>query len=239
MTTSPPKSASAATKTASPTTKSGRRCGQNSTDWLAHLYGLSESEFAYILTTFPLVDETVKTAALTAFNHFAPTSDSADTEKELVRLIAAGESAGLEFKSTARVNLFTGAADKKMEEVILKTVAGFWNADGGTLLVGVSDDGAVLGLDADMQTLKKKDVDGLELFLTDLLLGGRLHLSGLVQVSFYGVQGKTVCKIAAEAAPEPVWVKVEGTERLFVRTGNSTRELSGSEAFRYAQRHWG
>ena len=201
---------------------------------VAHLYGLSESEFAYILTTFPLVDETVKTAALAAFNHFAPTSDDMDVS----RLIAVGESAGLEFKSTARVNLFTGAADKKMEEVILKTVAGFWNAAGGTLLVGVADDGAVLGLDADVQTLKKKDLDGLELFLTDLLLSQRLGLSGLVQVTFHEVAGKTVCKIAVEPAPEPVWVTVGGVERLFVRTGNSTRDLSGSEAFRYAQRHW-
>ena len=42
---------------------------------VAHLYGLTEAEFAYILTTFPLVDESTKTAALAAFKHFAPTSD--------------------------------------------------------------------------------------------------------------------------------------------------------------------
>ena len=202
---------------------------------VAHLYGLTEQEFAYILTTFPLVDESVKTAALAAFNHFAPQPG----DEDIRRLVAAGESAGLEFKSTARVNLHTGAADKKMEEVILKTVAGFWNAAGGTLLVGVSDDGTVLGLDADLQTLgRKNNLDGLELFLTDLLLSQRLGLSGLVQVTFHEVAGRTVCKIAVEAAPEPVWVTVGGVERLFVRTGNSTRDLSGSEAFRYAQRHW-
>ncbi len=202
---------------------------------VAHLYGLTESEFTYILTTFPLVDETVKTAALTAFNHFAPTSDDTD----IPGLIAAGESAGLEIKSTSRVNLFTGAADKKMEEVILKTVAGFWNADGGTLLVGVSDDGAVLGLDADMQTLKKKDLDGLELFLTDLLLSQRPGLSGLVKMTFHDVQGKAVCKVTVEAASESVWVTVGGLERLFVRTGNATHSLTGGEAYSYARRQWG
>lgn len=56
--------------------------------------------------------------------------------------------------------------------------------------MGVSDDGAFLGLEADMQTLKKKDVDGLELFLTDLLLSQRLSLSGLVRVSFHTVSIK-------------------------------------------------
>ncbi len=34
---------------------------------IAHLYGLTEEEFAYILTTFPIVSETVKIAALNAY----------------------------------------------------------------------------------------------------------------------------------------------------------------------------
>jgi hypothetical protein len=34
---------------------------------VAHLYGLSESEFAHILTTFPIVEDSVKTAALQAY----------------------------------------------------------------------------------------------------------------------------------------------------------------------------
>ncbi len=207
---------------------------------VAHLYGLSETEFAYILTTFPLVGEHTKTAALAAFNRFAPGPAATGTDAELARLIAAGESAGLEFKATARVNLHTGAPDKRMEDVILKTVAGFWNAAGGTLLVGVADDGTPLGLDADLRTLgRKPDLDGLELFLTELLLGGRLHLSGLLAVSFGRVAGKTVCKLAVEAAAGPVWVTVGGLERFYVRTGNSTRELSPSETHEYVRRHWG
>lgn len=202
---------------------------------VAHLYGLSEAEFAYILTTFPLVPESTKTAALAAFSRLAPTEDDTDVS----RLIAAGESAGLEFKSTARVNLHTNAPDKKMEDVILKTVAGFWNASGGTLLVGVADDGTVLGLGADLKTLgKKANLDGYELFLTDLLLKNRLGLSGLLKVSFHNVAGKTVCKIVVEAAPEPVWVTVGGQEQLFVRTGNSTNGLSGGAAYTYARQRW-
>ncbi|MEG4533461.1 Eco57I restriction-modification methylase domain-containing protein [Microcoleus sp. D2_18a_D3] len=38
---------------------------------IAHLYGLTEAEFAYILTTFPIVPETVKQAALEAYRTFA------------------------------------------------------------------------------------------------------------------------------------------------------------------------
>ncbi|MEG4986679.1 hypothetical protein QUB08_13015, partial [Microcoleus sp. BR0-C5] len=38
---------------------------------IAHLYGLTEAEFTYILTTFPIVPETVKQAALAAYRTFA------------------------------------------------------------------------------------------------------------------------------------------------------------------------
>ena len=46
---------------------------------VAHLYGLTEDEFSYILTTFPIVNPTVKEAALSAYRIFAPMF--ADSEK--------------------------------------------------------------------------------------------------------------------------------------------------------------
>ena len=64
-------------------------------------------------------------------------------------LLAAEESDEVEFKSTLRTNLHTGQADAKIELSALKSVAGFLNAQGGTLMIGVDDDGKVLGLAAD------------------------------------------------------------------------------------------
>ncbi|MEH2423961.1 MAG: hypothetical protein V7K48_24565 [Nostoc sp.] len=46
---------------------------------VAHLYGLTEDEFSYILTTFPIVNATLKEAALSAYRIFAPMF--ADSEK--------------------------------------------------------------------------------------------------------------------------------------------------------------
>ena len=47
-------------------------------DWMvAHLYGLTFEEFAYILTTFPLVPETVKQAAMDSYHTFAVKSIAA------------------------------------------------------------------------------------------------------------------------------------------------------------------
>ncbi len=70
----------------------------------------------------------------------------ADPAAEVAALVAAGESPRLEFKSTARWDVKQGTPSKVMEKVIVKTVAAFLNsAEGGTLLIGVADDGTALG----------------------------------------------------------------------------------------------
>jgi hypothetical protein len=199
---------------------------------VAHLYGLTEDEFAYILTTFPLVAQPVKDAALEAFRALAPKPG----DPEISALLAAGENANVEFKSSARWDLRENKKNPVMEEVILKTVAAFLNSDGGTLLLGVSDDGAVLGLEHDYQTLHKKNADGYELFLGDLLLThyGK-DLSRFLKFSFHEVDSKRVCRITVEPAPRAAWVKEANEEHLYVRAGNSTRRLSTKEAIEYCK----
>ncbi len=76
------------------------------------------------------------------------------TEKTVVPvsvedLIAEGESDELEFKATLRWDLKEAGVNKKLEEVIIKTIAAFANSQGGTLLIGVADDGDVIGLEPD------------------------------------------------------------------------------------------
>ena len=90
---------------------------------------------------------------------FETLCDEKDIGKQystVTELIALGESQRVEFKSTARWNLYTGQVDKRMEHVVTKTVCGFLNAEGGTLLIGVDDDGQLIGLSDDMKTLGAK-----------------------------------------------------------------------------------
>jgi uncharacterized membrane protein YeaQ/YmgE (transglycosylase-associated protein family) len=84
-------------------------------------------------------------------------------------IIAEGESSTVEFGSSARVNLHTGERDDRIELVTAKTVAGFLNSQGGTLIVGVDDDGHALGVDEDLATMKAPDHDRYQLWLTDFL----------------------------------------------------------------------
>ena len=43
------------------------------------------------------------------------------------------------------------------------------NGKGGTLLVGIADDGTVLGIEKDLRTLRKPPLDGFQLALTDIV----------------------------------------------------------------------
>jgi hypothetical protein len=209
---------------------------------IAHLYGLTEEEFTYILSTFPIVPEQVKQDALAAYRTFAPMSGDA----EIVALIEQGENQQLEFKSTARWNLRENKQDKAMEHEIVKTIAAFLNTNGGTLLIGVDDNGVPLGLNHDYQTLKKKNNDGYMLFLNnDLLLREIGKDSGtLFHITFHQVSGQDVCRVVVQASSKPVYVKVKDKsgkeeEIFYIRSNNSSVKLSTKEAVEYSRKRWG
>lgn len=164
-------------------------------------------------------------------------ADARETLVPTATLMANGESGHVEFKSTARRNLRTGERDDQIELVIAKTVAGFLNAAGGTLLIGVDDTGAAVGVEADFEFIKHADEDHYELWLRDYLqrcLGAVAHTK--VRVSFERFDATTVCRVDVEPSDQPVFLDVPKGPRtadLYVRAGNSTRKLATDEAIDY------
>ncbi|MGC4174693.1 GmrSD restriction endonuclease domain-containing protein [Demequina sp.] len=160
-------------------------------------------------------------------------------------MLAVGESQTVEYKSTARWNVRAGVADKRMEHVITKTVCGFLNAEGGTLLIGVDDDAHVLGLDDDFKTLGAKgNRDGFELFLRQLLDSNlSIQTAGVVRIRFERAGDADVCVVAAAAAGKPVFAKAfeggAGATEFWVRIGNATKQLHGDDMVGYQGEHWG
>jgi uncharacterized membrane protein YeaQ/YmgE (transglycosylase-associated protein family) len=157
-------------------------------------------------------------------------------------LLARGESGALEYKGSARRNRQTGERDPRLELTIAKSVAGLANAEGGTLLIGVADDGSVVGLGGDYAITLKGDRDGYELWLRDYL-GQRLGIRSLhgLRISFEEVAGEDVCRVDVDAANEPVFLAEPGGRRtadLYVRLGNSTRRLLTDEAIEYTARRF-
>lgn len=158
---------------------------------------------------------------------------------EISQLIKQGESSQLEFKSSLRWDYRQVAKSKVLERVVAKAVAGFVNAKGGKLLIGVDDEGNVLGLTSDYSTLEKANRDGFELHLVQVLASALGESAiAFVTTTFHEVDGKDVCQIVVEPSDHPVYLTDGGNQALFVRMGNLTKALPVDEAVRYVGSHW-
>jgi len=164
---------------------------------------------------------------------------------ELDDLLAAGESQTVEYKSTARWNLRAEQLDKKIEHVVTKTVCGLLNAEGGVLVIGVADDGSIVGLDHDLNTLTgKPNLDGFELWLRQHIDANlSVPSAALIRIGFERADDKDVCLVHVGTAARPVFAKpVDGGKQLtdfWVRVGNLTRQLHGDDLVTYRDDHWG
>jgi hypothetical protein len=164
------------------------------------------------------------------------------TREAIAALIAGGEGKVVEFKATGRKNLHTGDKDPKVEWSVIKTLAGFMNAHGGTLLVGVTDDGDVSGLAPDFPFVKKQDCDGWELWLTDAVASALgKGAAAELDVKIAALEGHYVARIDVGPSASPVFgvpPNGQGKPAFLVRINNTTHELVGQEAHEYQKKRW-
>ena len=94
-----------------------------------------------------------------------------------------------------------GRTNKALEDVIIKSVAAFANWQGGTLLIGVSDEGEILGLEADYASLNG-DHDRFELHLRNLLNQnfGTAFVANRVKIRFHTINEQDICQIDVQPA---------------------------------------
>ena len=155
-------------------------------------------------------------------------------------MIAAGESATLEFKSSLRWDVVRQCVNKQLRKVVAKSICGFLNTEGGTLLIGVSDDGAVLGIQDDINSLSRKDRDG---FLQELGQAISTHIgeaiTPYVDISFDPVNGQEICRVTVDPSPSAVFLKDGGTKEFYIRMGSSTKPVDTEEALKYIGEKWG
>ncbi|MCY3889193.1 MAG: protease Lon-related BREX system protein BrxL [bacterium] len=171
----------------------------------------------------------------------AAQEDAAATRETTQELIEQGESKKVEFKQTGRLNTHTKQQDSVMEQMVVRAIAGFMNASGGTLLIGVSDSGEVTGIEADFKTLgQKQNTDGFALWLNGLidnLLGPTAAAN--MTVGFDEHPSGTICRVDVAAGNGPSFVRrKKGEAELYVRLNNSTRLLNTAETLDYVQTRW-
>lgn len=166
-----------------------------------------------------------------------PASEATGSTEALLR---GGENERVEFKSTARWDLNEGKANKEMELAVVQEVAAFMNTKGGVLLVGVEDDGTVIGLENDFKVFKtRKDPDAYERWIMQHLLNAfGQHRAPLLGVTFPKVDGIEICRVDVSPSPAPVYVKSGNEEHFYIRAGKSKKPLSMRETVEYTKDHW-
>ena len=154
--------------------------------------------------------------------------------------VARGEGPTLEFKSSIRWDHKVDAVNPVLEKVIAKTLAGFMNQSGGTVLVGVTDEGSIVGVEPDMASLMKKpNRDGLALHITEIAAKYcGAATAAMVDMSFASIDEKTLIVLSVEPAQQPVFVEDQGSPEFYVRSGASTRQLNVKEATDFIASRW-
>lgn len=159
-----------------------------------------------------------------------------------------------EFKSTLLWDLKLGERSKVIEGATLKTIAAFQNSRfGGTLVIGIGDAGAVVGLEHDYERLRKPeraDSDAFQLHLTQLVEASmKLAAAANVTSEILTVDGHEICRVHVEPSGHPVYATVtvadskgqqSRKESFFIRLNNGTRAIDDEqETQRYIAQRWG
>jgi hypothetical protein len=153
-------------------------------------------------------------------------------QNEIYKLLRLGESEFLELKSTMRKNLKSGKNGKEIEIAWLKGIAGFLNTEGGILLIGIDDDGNILGIGPD----EFENDDKIKLHFKNLInqhLG--LEFSGYIQMSIKEIEQKSIIVVECERSNEPVFLFNRNDEEFYIRSGPASVKLSISQALKYIQ----
>jgi hypothetical protein len=163
---------------------------------------------------------------------YVPDVYSNEKAKEgLLEIIKAGESEKLEFKSTITTNIATGENDKRMEKAVLKSIVAFLNTSGGILLIGVSDDGSIYGVDEDQFPSRDKMNQHLS-----HMISSKIGSEYFAYVSFTIIdmeEGKAVIRVDCDKSKKPVFLKDGKAEEFYVRSGPASIELTGSNLVNY------
>lgn len=157
--------------------------------------------------------------------------------KEILSKIKGGETKRLEFKSSLRWNVKSNNIDKNIENSVLKTIVAFCNSEGGELLIGVNDEGTILGIELDKFPNEDKYLLHLEHIITERIVPKVIEY---VDYKIIDADNKRICQVICKKSPKAIWFKADNStvEQFFVRSGPSSKPLPPMEAFEYIHDHF-
>ena len=185
-----------------------------------------------------------------------------NSEVDIARIVAEGESQTLEFKTSAMWSKFftkeqintaksyelSAYGQRASYFILAKSIAGFANAGGGRLIIGVkeqkdSENVETVGIDSEFQKLRDPTVDGYRRMLVDEVVSKYLpnfllhHLSDHLELTFPTISHSRVCVVAVKPSDQPVFLTSK-KEQFFVRIDASTREITGQDVLNYCHKRF-
>ncbi|MDQ3588117.1 MAG: ATP-binding protein [Actinomycetota bacterium] len=107
-------------------------------------------------------------------------------------------------------------------------------------MIGVGDDGQIIGLAHDLPLVRPPSADGLVNWLTTHLINAVQHTAVMrTRARIDQVAETEVCRVDVARSSAPVVARMrDGREAFWVRMNNSTRELPEVEVGKYVKGHW-
>lgn len=169
-----------------------------------------------------------------------------NVEKTSIKdFIKKGETKNIEFKSSLRYCLKTLKSEKYIELSAIKNICAFLNSNGGKLIIGITDNGEILGLEnTDFRTFNESDKKDAFLKHFDNLIskyfGNDLSLN--LGVEFEQIDSKTLCEIdVLQNNNGPVFLKnpeKNNAEEFYIRRNASAVALNMDEFYKYSKERW-
>jgi serine/threonine protein kinase len=161
---------------------------------------------------------------------------------ELEDWIAEAESSRVEFKGSLshhHEERRPNTPKDALSHSVAKTLAAFMNSAGGTLLIGVADDGKILGIEHDYPHVKGCDRDGWERHFRQVM-GQMLgqEAAGAVSLSFVKHPEGTVAVARVRRRSKETYVRRGADEDFFIRDGNRTVQPTTRDAVRMIAEGW-
>ena len=145
------------------------------------------------------------------------------------------ESQVVEFKTSIVYPAGSETNEPNLDEqmnVIMRAIDGFLNARGGTIFVGVKNDGTPSGIEPDLRALNC-DIDKYERIIRDRIVREfNKDVNGTIEIAFTGDPNCRICRIHIPAYINAIDYRGE----FFQRQGNEVRILKGNDLIMFIRR---
>ena len=133
------------------------------------------------------------------------------------------------------MDILTQKKEKYIEDACIKTIAAFLNSDGGTLIVGVADNGDLIGLDIEINKFYKSN-DKFLLHVKNAIktrIGEECY--PFINYCLVELDNRKILYVDCRPSNSAIYVDAKD---FFVRTNPATDRLEGPKLVSYINNHW-